>query len=79
MTSPLATALADLVGYPLGIPGGPEVWIIGLVVLLLFGSRKLPDLARSMGTSITEFKRGLKAGDEDGKTEIDSDSNSKDD
>lgn len=42
------------------IPGGPELWIILAVVLLLFGSRKLPELARSMGSSITQFKKGLK-------------------
>lgn len=40
---------------------GPTEWIIILlVVLLLFGARKLPQLARSMGGSITAFKKGLK-------------------
>jgi len=40
---------------------GPLEWfIIAGVVVLLFGARKLPQLARSMGESITEFKRGLK-------------------
>jgi sec-independent protein translocase protein TatA len=42
------------------LPGGSELWIILAVVLLLFGSRKLPELARSMGSSITQFKKGLK-------------------
>jgi sec-independent protein translocase protein TatA len=46
----------------MGIPGGPE-WIIILVVLLfLFGARKLPELARSMGQASKEFKAGLKEG-----------------
>jgi sec-independent protein translocase protein TatA len=46
----------------MGIPGGPE-WIIILVVLLfLFGARKLPELARSMGQASKEFKAGLKDG-----------------
>lgn len=42
------------------LPGGNELWIILAVILLLFGGRKLPELARSMGSSITQFKRGLK-------------------
>ncbi len=46
----------------MGFPGGPE-WIIILVVLLfLFGAKKLPELARSMGQASKEFKSGLKEG-----------------
>jgi sec-independent protein translocase protein TatA len=37
--------------------GGPEVLLILLVALLLFGSQRLPDLARSLGKSIREFKK----------------------
>jgi len=41
-----------------GLPGGWEWIIILFVVLLLFGSKKLPELARSIGKSISEFKKG---------------------
>lgn len=47
----------------LALAGGTEYWIVGGLIVLLFGSRKLPELARSMGTSITQFKKGLKEGD----------------
>ena len=46
----------------LGIPGGPELFIVLGVILLLFGSTKLPKLARSLGASVTEFKKGIKSG-----------------
>lgn len=45
------------------MPGGAEWIVIGLVALLLFG-RRLPEVARSLGASIVEFKKGLK-GQED--------------
>ena len=41
------------------VPGIPELLIILVIVLLLFGSKKLPDLARGLGKSITDFKSGL--------------------
>ena len=37
--------------------GGPDVFIILLIVLILFGAKKLPDLARSLGQSMNEFKK----------------------
>lgn len=42
----------------------PEMLIALLIVLLLFGARKLPELAHSMGSSIQAFKKGMKASDE---------------
>ncbi|MFQ5967105.1 MAG: twin-arginine translocase TatA/TatE family subunit [Acidimicrobiia bacterium] len=44
---------------------GPELIIILAVILLLFGARKLPDLARSLGQSAKEFRKGV----QDGSTE----------
>lgn len=48
--------------------GGPELWIPLGLVTLLFGSRKLPELARSMGSSINQFKKGLEHEEEPPKT-----------
>jgi sec-independent protein translocase protein TatA len=42
--------------------GVPELIIILVVLVLLFGARKLPELARSIGRSTSEFKRGMKEG-----------------
>jgi sec-independent protein translocase protein TatA len=42
--------------------GGPELIIILLVLLLLFGASRLPKLARSMGQAGKEFKQGMKEG-----------------
>ncbi len=42
-----------------GMPGGVETVVIVVIALLLFG-RRLPDVARSIGKSIVEFKRGMR-------------------
>ena len=39
--------------------GGPELLIVLAVVLLIFGSTKVPELARSLGKAQREFKDGL--------------------
>ncbi len=50
------------------LPGGWELIVVVIVALLLFG-RRLPEVGRSLGRGITEFKKGLK----DVKDEIDTD------
>jgi sec-independent protein translocase protein TatA len=44
---------------------GWEIIIVLLVIVLLFGARKLPDLARSIGASAKEFRKGLDDGMDD--------------
>lgn len=41
----------------MGRLGGPELIIILVIVILLFGAKKLPDLARAVGQSIKEFNK----------------------
>lgn len=48
----------------LALPSGAELWIVALIVLVFFGGRKLPELARAAGSSITQFKKGLKEGED---------------
>lgn len=48
---------------------GQELLIILLIVLLVFGARKLPDLARSLGASAKEFRKGIEDGSEEASDE----------
>ena len=45
--------------------GWPEIVLILVVVVLIFGATKLPDLARSIGASAKEFRKGLDEGIKD--------------
>jgi sec-independent protein translocase protein TatA len=46
----------------MGFPGGPELLIVLVIVLLLFGASRLPKLARSLGEAGRELKTGMKEG-----------------
>jgi len=40
--------------------GAPEVIVIGLIVVLLFGGKKIPELMKGLGKGVKNFKDGLK-------------------
>ena len=44
--------------------GTPELILIGLAVLLLFGAKKIPELMRGLGSGIKEFKQAASIDDE---------------
>jgi len=52
------------------VPGFPELVLILLIVLLIFGSTKLAGLGKGLGDGIRNFRKGLK-GEEDGETKPD--------
>ncbi len=44
----------------LGSLGSQEIIIIALVILLLFGGKKIPELMRGLGKGVSQFKKGMK-------------------
>jgi len=49
--------------------GWPELIVIGLVFVVLFGSKKIPEVAKGMGEAIRNFKSAVKTETQDLKTE----------
>ena len=47
----------NILAFGIGNLGGPDLFIILLIVLVLFGAKKLPELARSLGQSMNEFRK----------------------
>ena len=45
--------------FPIGIVGPWEIVIIALIVLLLFGGKKIPELMKGLGKGVKSFKDGL--------------------
>ena len=70
-----------MLGYEVNyaaMPGGWEMVVIAIVILLLFGAKKLPELAKGLGQGIREFKGavdGVKDEINDAKDKVDSDEN----
>jgi len=52
--------------------GTPEIMIILFIVLLLFGAKKLPELARGLGKSVSEFKKATSDAEKEIKQAIES-------
>ena len=52
-----------------GIPsmGGTELVIVLVIILLFFGARRVPELARSLGHSMREFRKGASEGPDEAK------------
>jgi sec-independent protein translocase protein TatA len=49
--------------------GTPEILVIAVVIFLLFGATRLPQLAKSLGQSKRAFKEGLEEGDREAQKE----------
>lgn len=47
----------------MGMPSMPELLIVLAIVVLLFGAKKIPDLAKGMGKGIKDFKKAIKDDD----------------
>jgi sec-independent protein translocase protein TatA len=44
-----------------------QILLVVLVIVLLFGSSRLPDTMRNLGKSVSEFKKGVREGEEESK------------
>jgi len=49
----------------MGMPSMPELLVILAIVVLLFGAKKIPDLAKGIGKGIKDFKKAVKEDDEE--------------
>lgn len=62
----------------LSLPNGSEFFILALLILLLFGGKKIPELMRGLGKGVRNFKDGLKDMGDEIKKEDTTDTDKKD-
>ena len=57
----------------LAIIGAPEIILIALIILLLFGGKKIPEMMKGMGKGVKSFKEGMKEESDTDKTKKEDD------
>jgi sec-independent protein translocase protein TatA len=60
------------------IPKGPELIILIVLIIIIFGARKLPELGKGIGEGIKNFKKSIKGDDASPKDKDESDKDRKD-
>lgn len=58
-------------------PGLTEILIVVLIIVLLFGAKRIPGLARGLGKSVTSFKAGMRENPEDEEVDRESETGKK--
>ena len=57
--------------------GTPEIILIALIVLLLFGGKKIPEMMKGLGKGVKNFKDGMNGKEDDSKKDSSSDKDEK--
>jgi len=57
--------------FGIGGLGTPEILVIAVVIFLLFGATRLPQLAKALGQSKRAFKEGLDESEKEGRKDLD--------